>query len=70
MCADLIRAESYALKDDLGCVKAQEFSNREVGNKLCGGGRVEVVSADWRVWVGPIFQRWRKWRAAAERGLP
>ena len=45
MCADLIRAESYALKDDLGCVKAQEFSNREVGNTLFGGGRVEVVSA-------------------------
>ena len=58
------------MKDELGCVKAQEFNDRKVGNALCGGGRVGVVNADWENGVGPVFQRWRKWRAEVERGLP
>ena len=70
VCADLIRLESQALKDELECVKAQEFNDLGVGNLLCGGGRVGVVSADWGVGVYPVFQRWRKWQAVAERGLP
>ena len=57
VCADLIRLESQALKDELECVKAQEFNDLGVGNLLCGGGRVGVVSADWGVGVVPVFQR-------------
>ena len=38
-------------------MKAQEFNDLGVGNLLCGGGRVGVVSADWGVGVVPVFQR-------------
>ena len=53
--ADLMGVEAEALKSDLGCVKAQERDDIGSGNVACGGGGVGVLSADWGVWVGPVF---------------
>ena len=50
-------------------MKAQEFNNQEVGNALCGGVRVGVVSADWGVGVSPVFPEVEKMSGSRGKGI-